>query len=57
MEPEEGKDKAITELLMLVTDDDATVAAARDLLDYVFEDPVTLTGVMTDQALVESFFG
>jgi hypothetical protein len=57
MEPEEGKDKAITELLMLVTDDDATVAAAEELLDYVFEDPVTLTGVMTDQGLLESFFG
>jgi hypothetical protein len=57
MEPEEGKDKAITELLMLVTDDDATVAAAEELLDYVFDDPVTLTGVMTDQGLLESFFG
>jgi hypothetical protein len=57
LEPEEGKDKAITDLLMLVTDDDATVVAAEELLDYVFEDPVTLTGVMTDQAAVDSFFG
>jgi hypothetical protein len=44
-------------LLLLVTDDDATVVAAEELLDYVFEDPVTLTGVMTDQAAVDSFFG
>ena len=56
-EPGEGQDTAITDLLMRVTDDDATVAAAEDLLDFVFEDPITLTGVMTDPALVDSFFG
>jgi hypothetical protein len=56
-QPGEGRDAAIDDLLLLVTDDEATAAAAEELLDYVFEDPITLTGVMTDQALVDSFFG
>jgi hypothetical protein len=56
-QPGEGRDAAIDDLLLLVTDDEATAAAAEELLDFVFEDPITLTGVMTDQALLDSFFG
>jgi hypothetical protein len=56
-DPGEGKDKAITDLLMLVTDDDATVASAEALLDYVFEDPITLTGVMANPDELGAFFG
>ena len=56
-QPEEPKDDAVNSLLQLVTDDDATVTAAENLLDFVFEDMITLTGVMTDQGQVDGFFG
>jgi len=56
LNPEEGFDEGISELLALVTSDVATVEAAEDVIDYAFSDELTLTGVLEDQALVDSLW-
>jgi len=56
LNPQEGFDEGISELLALVTSDVATVEAAENVIDYAFSDPLTLTGVLEDQALVDSLW-
>jgi hypothetical protein len=55
--PAEGFDAAINTLLTRVTGDAATEDKAEDVIDYAFANPVTLTGIMTDQALLDSIWG
>ncbi len=55
--PAEGFDAAINTLLTRVTGDAATEDKAEAVIDYAFANPVTLTGVMTDQALLDSIWG
>ncbi len=54
--PQEGYDFAIVDLLNRVTGDVNTVAAAECVIDYAFNDPITLTGVMTDHVLLDSLW-
>jgi len=54
--PQEGYDFAIVDLLNLVNGDVETVAAAERVIDYAFNDPVTLTGVMTNPDLFDSLW-
>ena len=56
MDPQEGYDFAIVDLLNRVKGDVKTVAAAERVIDYVFNDPITLTGVMTNPVLLESLW-
>jgi hypothetical protein len=35
----------------------ATEDKAEDVIDYAFANPVTLTGIMTDQPLLDSIWG
>jgi uncharacterized repeat protein (TIGR01451 family) len=55
--PVEGFDAAINTLLTRVTGDAATEDKAEDVIDHAFANPVTLTGIMTDQALLDSIWG
>jgi hypothetical protein len=52
----EGFDSAIANLLNLVTGDERTVAAAERVIDYAFDNPITLTGVMANDALFDSLW-
>ncbi|NIB42966.1 DUF4214 domain-containing protein [Pseudomaricurvus alkylphenolicus] len=54
--PDEGFDNSINELLSAVTSDVDSVNRAIDIIDYVFEEEVTLAGVIDDQALWDSFW-
>ena len=54
--PQEGYDLAVGDLLDLVNGDVETVAAAQRVIDYAFYDPLTLTGVMADEALFDSLW-
>jgi Ca2+-binding RTX toxin-like protein len=54
--PQEGYDIAIVDLLNRVTGDVNTVAAAERVIDYTFNDPITLTGVMTNHVLLDSLW-
>ena len=56
IDPQEGYDLAIVDLLNLVNGDVETVAAAERVIDYAFNDTVTLTGVMTNQVLLDSLW-
>ncbi|NLW80942.1 MAG: hypothetical protein GXY42_04630, partial [Desulfovibrionales bacterium] len=49
-------DASINDLLELVTGDSGTQSKAEAVIDHVFEDPITLTGVMNDPALLESIW-
>ncbi len=55
-QPEEEFDASINDLLELVTGDSGTQSKAEAVIDHVFEDPITLTGVMNDPALLESIW-
>jgi VCBS repeat-containing protein len=55
--PSEGFDPAISALLARVTGDAGTEDRAEDVIDHAFANPVTLTGVMTDQTLLDSIWG
>jgi hypothetical protein len=55
--PSEGFDPAINTLLARVTGDAATEDKAEDVIDYAFANPVTLTGIMADQPLLDSIWG
>lgn len=55
--PQEGYDMVIVDLLNRVTGNVNTVAAAGRVIDYAFNNPVTLTGVMTNNVLLDSLWG
>jgi VCBS repeat-containing protein len=57
VQPAEGFDAAINALLTHVTDSAVTEDKAEHVIDHVFADPVTLSGVMTDNALFNSLWG
>jgi hypothetical protein len=57
LHPEEGYDSAVSDLLNLITSDENTTIAAERVIDYAFDTPITLTGVMSDQALFDSLWG
>lgn len=54
--PQEGYDFAVVDLLNRVSGDVNTVAAAERVIDYAFNEPVTLTGVMTTPGLFDSLW-
>jgi len=54
--PAEGFDTAINTLLARVTAVAATEDKAELVIDYAFDNPVTLTGVMNDPALLDSIW-
>lgn len=54
----EGFDDSINVLLSAVTSKTGTVATAQQVIDHAFEnDAITLTGIVNDQALWDSFWG
>ena len=55
--PAEGFDTAINTLLARVTGDALTEDKAEDVIDHAFANPVTLSGIMNDQALLDSIWG
>lgn len=55
--PQEGFDNSINALLDRVTQDSTTRGKAQAVIDYAFANPVTLTGVMNDAALLNSIWG
>lgn len=55
--PDEGFDWAIQDLLNRVNGDEGTVAGAEQVIDYAFDNPITLTGVMADEALFDALWG
>ena len=55
--PEEGYDSAINDLLADLMMDPATATKAMNVIDYAFQDPVTLTGIMSNQALLGILWG
>jgi hypothetical protein len=54
--PEEGFDQNVNTLISAVTSDSATADTAKEIIDYVFTNDITLTGVVEDQALWDSFW-
>jgi VCBS repeat-containing protein len=54
--PDEEFDSAINALLTKVTDDSTTEAAAREVIDYAFNNDVTLSGIMEDQTLLDQLW-
>lgn len=57
MHPRELFDAGITAVLNAVTGDSGTVEIARNIVDYVIENPVTLTGIVQDTHLWGSYWG
>ncbi len=56
LRPEEGFDDAINDLLAMVDDGSDTRDRAENVLEHVFDDPVTLTGVMGDPGLLANLW-
>jgi hypothetical protein len=56
LEPAEGFDDGINDLLKLVTGDGHTRLQAQHVIDHVFDDPITLTGVVDNAALLASLW-
>ena len=56
LDPAEGFDASINDLLELVTGEPETAENAERVIDYVFEDSITLVGVMSDQALLDELW-
>jgi hypothetical protein len=54
--PAEDFDKSIDALLILVSGDPATRDKARQVIDYVFANPVTLTEVMSNAGLLATLW-
>jgi hypothetical protein len=52
VQPEEGFDAAINDLLAMVTMDPATQGKAEHVIDHVFSDPIELSGVMNNAELL-----
>jgi serralysin len=56
LQPQEGYDIAIVDLLNLVNGNDNTVMASERVIEYAFDNPTTLSGVMADQTLFNSLW-
>ena len=56
LNPEEGADNAISDVLDRVNSDHTTVDAAIAVIDYAFENPVDLSGVVANTSLFDSFW-
>ena len=56
IQSEEGFDARINDLLALVDGTTATKNSALAVIDHVFDQPVTLTGVMSDAVLLQSLW-
>lgn len=56
VQAEEGFDARINDLLALVDGNPASKASAMNVIDHVFDDPVTLTGVMSDAVMLQSLW-
>jgi len=56
LQPGEGFDESIDDLLKKVTDDTATLAKAEHVIDYVFDNPITLSGVIDNPALLSTLW-
>lgn len=54
--PSEAFDNNIDEVLNRVTSDSQTVDDAEAVIDYVMENEITLTGLVQDDVLWESFW-
>jgi hypothetical protein len=52
----EGFDYNISQVLNRVTDDAQTVVKAEAMIDYVIDNPITLTGLITDTPAVWEVF-
>jgi predicted RNA-binding protein with TRAM domain len=55
--PTEGMDSAINTLLDSLSANDDSVESAVDVINYAFNNDVTLSGIMEDQALLEQVWG
>ena len=55
-QPQEGFDDRINDLLTLVTGETGVKARARNVIDYIFENPETLSGVMNNPALLNGLW-
>jgi Domain of unknown function (DUF4214) len=56
LQPDEGFDTGINDLLKLVNGNSDTQAKAEHVIDHVFDFPVTLTGVMDNTALLATLW-
>ena len=56
LHPEEGFDNNITAVLNEVGAAPNTVASAIDVIDYTMDNPITLTGIVQDEQLWDSFW-
>ncbi|HIE90540.1 MAG TPA: DUF4214 domain-containing protein [Methylophilaceae bacterium] len=56
LHPDEAFDDSIVELLNEVTSDANTASTAMDVIDFVFEDEITLTGVVNDAAIWDAYW-
>jgi len=56
LQPAEGYDASINDLLDRVNADASTASKAQNIIDHAFADPVTLTGVMGNQALFDALW-
>jgi hypothetical protein len=57
LNPDEGFDDSINELLAAVTFENDSMDTAKGIIDHVFDDEITLTGLIEDQVLWDSFWG
>ncbi len=57
VDPAEGFDAAINALLARVTGNATTEDKAEAVIDYVFANPITLTGIMGNAALLDLIWG
>ncbi|NIB44363.1 hypothetical protein HBA55_32515 [Pseudomaricurvus alkylphenolicus] len=58
LDPHEAFDENINALISAVSSDASSVDIAKDIIDYAFEhDPLTLTGIVEDEALWGDFWG
>ena len=56
LHPQEGFDNSNTDVLNRVGADPATVDSAANVVDYAMDNPITLTGIVQDDQLWESFW-
>ena len=56
LHPAEGFDDNITAVLNRISTDANSVASAKAVIDYAMDNPITLTGIVEDTGLWESFW-